>query len=138
MLFLHCKWPDFCITYQRSNGNVTDHPNIPFLFQCRFEVEAVSNGNEAAITPGFEGRAILFLKLQFGIILLFWSCLWTVKFSFLFFLRRMFAGTYGIMIYWWGAFTFVLLAYLGCWVTRKSVRANYPSLCTYGIRTYVL
>lgn len=80
---------------------------------------AVSAGDQSKITPDFVDRAVLFLKLQFGIILLFWSCLWTVKLSLLFFLRRFFNGVNGIMPWWWAALIFTVLAYVGCWVTRK-------------------
>ncbi|KAI9820174.1 MAG: hypothetical protein M1827_005796 [Pycnora praestabilis] len=86
---------------------------IPPLFQ----LERVASGKEKP-GPTFVADSKVFLQCQFAIIVLFWSCLWCVKFSFLFFYRRLFEGIRKYMVWWWAVFVFTLVAYLGCWVTQ--------------------
>ena len=82
-----------------------------------FEVVRVTNGQEQP-TSTFSEHATLFLKLQFAIIVLFWTSLWAVKFSFLMFYRRLFVGLPVLMRCWYAVGAFSLVAYLGCWATQ--------------------
>lgn len=83
-----------------------------------FEIILVGMG-EMPATPAFFGRMTFFLKVQFAIIVLFWTALWAVKFSFLMYYKKLFIGLPGNMQKcWWAVSTFALLAYLGCWITQ--------------------
>ncbi|KAL8644792.1 MAG: hypothetical protein Q9210_007070 [Variospora velana] len=79
-----------------------------------FEVVAVAEGREA-FTTALLGRAAVYLKLQFAIIVLFWSTIWTVKVSFLTFYRSLFARLPEHMRGWWLAVGFAVVTYLLCW-----------------------
>src|SRR2546430_16285276 len=81
------------------------------------EVKRVSKGLEKP-SPRLPAEGATFLKLQFGIILLFWSNLWAVKLSFMFFFRRLFEGAANWMWYWWTVLAFIIGSYIGCWVTQ--------------------
>ncbi|KAI4195499.1 MAG: hypothetical protein LQ350_007166 [Teloschistes chrysophthalmus] len=56
-----------------------------------FELNDIATGKEK-LTPDFISRAAVFLKLQFAIIVLFWTTIWVVKISFLIFYRTLFSG----------------------------------------------
>lgn len=56
-----------------------------------FELDRIARGAET-LTPAFLPRAAVFLKLQFAIIVLFWTTIWVVKISFLIFYRALFMG----------------------------------------------
>ena len=83
---------------------------IPIIF----ELDRIAKGKEA-LAPAFLPRASLFLKLQFAIIVLFWTTLWTVKISFLLFYRSLFSGLPDHMLGWWIVCGFALIGYLLCW-----------------------
>lgn len=69
--------------------------------------------------PSFIKGAELFLRMQFAIIILFWTTLWTVKLSFLVFYKRLFKKGQARTIFWWRLVTaFVVLTYVGCWATQ--------------------
>jgi hypothetical protein len=80
-------------------------------------VDRVGAGLESP-GPDFTTQGAVFLKLQFALIIMFWSALWTVKFSFLLLLRRILFGTQGLMIYWWIVTVIVIMAYVGCIITQ--------------------
>ena len=80
-----------------------------------FDLALVSSG-EMLPTPQFAERATFFLKAQFAIILLFWTSLWSVKYSFLMFYKKLFTGL--SLRWWWTVCVFTLLAYIGCWITQ--------------------
>lgn len=52
-------------------------------------------GGKAQPGPDFEGRVSTYLRLQFALIILFWTTLWSVKISFLIFLKSIFSGISG-------------------------------------------
>lgn len=79
-----------------------------------FELDRIAKGNEM-LTPDFLPRAAVFLKLQFAIIVLFWTTIWVVKISFLIFYRTLFTGLPEHMLGWWIASGFTAVAYLLCW-----------------------
>ncbi|MCJ1405675.1 hypothetical protein MMC11_008904 [Xylographa trunciseda] len=70
-------------------------------------------------SPEFMSQVPFFLKVQFAIIVLFWTTLWAVKWSFLMYYKKLFIGLPGHMQKcWWAVVIFSVLAYLGCWVTQ--------------------
>ena len=76
---------------------------------------------EGRIEPAdnFELRSSEFLKLQFAIIILFWSNIWAVKASFLAFYNPLFKNVNGYQTRaWWLVAILCGLAYFGCWVTQ--------------------
>lgn len=67
----------------------------------------------------FEERADHYLKIQFGIIVLFWTCVWAVKISILVFYKSLFDRLSLRYLYaWWVVVTFVALTYVGCWALQ--------------------
>lgn len=83
-----------------------------------FEIILVGMG-EMPPTPEFYARMTFFLKVQFAIIVLFWTALWAVKFSFLMYYKKLFIGLPGNMQKcWWAVSIFALCAYIGCWITQ--------------------
>lgn len=82
-----------------------------------FEYEQILHGKKL-LTHDFGDRARLFLKLQFAIIVLFWTCIWAVKISFLIWYKKLtdFPSNREMM---WNLVTgFTVASYLGCWVTQ--------------------
>ena len=79
-----------------------------------FELDRITKGLDPS-TPEFLPRAAVFLKLQFAIIVLFWTSIWVVKVSFLLFYRTLFTGLREHMVGWWLATGFTTIAYLLCW-----------------------
>ena len=85
---------------------------IPTMFELDMIIKGVAPG------PGFMERATFFLKLQFAIIVLFWTTLWAVKFAFLFFYRQLLKGLPDQMRWWQALVLFTGLTYLSAWVTQ--------------------
>ena len=82
-------------------------------------------------SPDFATQAAFFLKVQFAIIVLFWTTLWAVKFSFLMYYKKLFIGLPGHMQkFWWAVSIFALLAYLGCWATQLASCEPIPTYFT--------
>ena len=86
-------------------------------------------------SPNLIKQAGLFLQMQFAIIILFWTTLWAVKFSFLLFYKNLFARLPNQLFWWWPVSTFVLLAYLGCWATQLASCAPISDYFVLGIVT---
>lgn len=98
-----------------------------------FEFEYILHGQKG-VTAGFVQRVNYFLRMQFAIIVLFWTSIWAVKFSFLVWYRKLLAVPSDRMILWWGVFIFTFFAYIGCWITQlESCRpiSNYFLLGLY-------
>lgn len=82
-----------------------------------FEFEDIIRGR-LAISSGFLDRADFFLRLQFAIIVLFWTCIWAVKVSFLVWYRKMMDVPTNRKIVWNLVTVFTVASYLGCWITQ--------------------
>ncbi|KAK3075664.1 hypothetical protein LTR53_000812 [Teratosphaeriaceae sp. CCFEE 6253] len=87
-----------------------------------YELLAVSVGRETA-TPAFLLRGSFYLKCQFASTLLFWTCLWSVKASFLAFFRQLTANLKWPRMAWWVVTIITTLAFIGSIIT-------YPVSCT--------
>ncbi|KAI4228834.1 MAG: hypothetical protein L6R36_001336 [Xanthoria steineri] len=85
-----------------------------YIIPTMFELDKVAKGEEPS-TTAFLLRAATYLKLQFAIIVLFWTTVWVVKISFLLFYRNLFASLREHMIGWWITAGFTAVAYLLCW-----------------------
>ncbi|TLD26401.1 hypothetical protein PspLS_05141 [Pyricularia sp. CBS 133598] len=57
------------------------------------------------------------LKAMFASMIVFWTTLWTAKYSILFFVKRVVNGLPGYMQAWWACFALVTLLYLACIVS---------------------
>ena len=67
----------------------------------------------------FEKRVNRYLRIQFGIIILFWTCVWAVKLSILVFYKSLFDRLSRTYLYaWWAVIAFVALTYVGCWALQ--------------------
>ena len=82
-----------------------------------FEIDRVTSGKEMA-SKDFATRADFFLKCQFGIIVLFWTSVWAVKFSFLAFYRGLFNKLPQQLRYWRVVLLLVTVFYMGDWATQ--------------------
>lgn len=83
----------------------------------------------------FKEQVEFFLKLQFSILILFWTSLWAVKFSFLMFYRTILIGLPSHMIWWKLIFVFTVVAYLGCQATNLKSCTPISSYFRIGTRT---
>ncbi|KAL8825387.1 MAG: hypothetical protein Q9170_007811 [Blastenia crenularia] len=90
-----------------------------------FELDKVAKGEEM-LTLSFLSRAPIFLKLQFAIIVLFWTAIWVVKLSFLIFYRTLFTGLPEHMRGWWVVAIFAALGYFLCWAFQLASCVPIP------------
>lgn len=87
--------------------------------------------------PNFMEEATIFLKIQFAIIILFWTTLWAVKFSFLLYYKNIFAGLPNHLFWWRIVCGLVLFAYLGCWATQLAACSPIVNYFSLGIVAFV-
>jgi hypothetical protein len=59
----------------------------------------------------------IYVRYQFVIILLFFTIIWSVKYSFLALYYRLFKGLSTYRRVWWVVVCFAAMAYIGCWIT---------------------
>ena len=85
-----------------------------YIIPTMFELDRIANGEEA-FTPAFLPPAAVFLKMQFAIIVLFWTIIWIVKVSFLIFYRKLYAKLPGGMLRWYLVSAFTAVTYLLAW-----------------------
>jgi hypothetical protein len=74
-------------------------------------IDEQDNGTEGLVTPEATARQA---KLQFVFLTLFWTCLWTIKLSFLMFYQRLFINVQGYMKWWWGVMAFCIVTWVAC------------------------
>jgi len=87
---------------------------LPILYM----VYEIVDGKRAP-TLDFIDKATLFLKLEFAIILLFWTCIWAVKAAFLTLYRGLFTNVHGWQrSAWWAVAALCVLSYIGNWVLQ--------------------
>lgn len=96
-----------------------------------FEVVRVATGDEAPTLPFFD-RATVYLKLQFAIIVLFWTEIWVVKISFLIFYRNVFSGLPEHMLGWRLVAVFTGLTYALCWAFQLASCIPIPNYFILG------
>lgn len=99
----------FAVVILITLGVLYNHA-IPIIYK----VERIVQGETISSREQIE----YFLKLQFSIIILFWTSLWAVKLSFLVFYRNIIAGIPGYMIWWKLTLVFTVLSYIGCQATN--------------------
>jgi hypothetical protein len=63
-----------------------------------------------------------YMKRQFAIIVLFWTCLWTVKFAFLTFFWKLGNGLPRQRAFWFVVMAITVLSFVGCMI-------SYPVAC---------
>lgn len=96
-----------------------------------FAVVQVAEG-EKAFTASFQDQAAVYLRLQFAIIVLFWTTIWVVKTSFLIFYRTVFAGLPEHMLGWRLVAGFTALTYLLCWAFQLASCVPVPDYFILG------
>lgn len=102
-----------------------------YAIPIMFELDKVAKGEEM-LTPSFVARATVFLKLQFAIIVLFWTTIWIVKIAFLIFYRILFTGLPEHMLGWWFTAGFTAFAYLLCWAFQLASCVPIPHYFVLG------
>ena len=82
----------------------------------------------------FEERANHYLRIQFGIIILFWTCVWAVKLSILVFYKSLYDRlSRNYMYAWWAVVVFVAVTYVGCWALQFESCSPLMSYFTIGL-----
>lgn len=87
-----------------------------------YELLEVSTGLRQP-EPSFVQRGSNYIKCQFASTLLFWTCLWSVKASFLAFLHRLTKQLNGPRRVWWLIVGFTVLTIIASII-------SYPMACT--------
>ncbi|KAI4225319.1 MAG: hypothetical protein L6R36_003984 [Xanthoria steineri] len=82
-----------------------------FISPNLYDLFAVTSG-EKPLTPDFISENADFLRSITPFSLLFYSCLWTVKLSFLLFFRRLGLNVKGQKIWWWCVLTITVLTWI--------------------------
>ena len=88
------------------------------IIPIMFDLDLAAGGKPPLETMHeFDERADRYLRIQFVIIILFWTCVWAVKLSILVFYKSLFDRLSRKYLYaWWALVSFVALTYVGCWV----------------------
>jgi hypothetical protein len=100
---------------------------MAILNQCQrdyiyMEIDLFSD--PAALKPPFTTEAgivagvVYESKLQFVFVIFFWTCLWSIKGSFLAFYRKLLLGVSGYMKWWWAVVVFCILGWLASVLTN--------------------
>jgi hypothetical protein len=92
------------------------------MSSAMYELLAVSVGRKQP-TPAFLLRGSYYLKCQFASTVLFWTCLWSVKASFLAFFFQLTKRLTWPRRAWWAITTITALAFAGSII-------SYPLSCT--------
>ena len=95
---------------------------LTFAIPSMYEVLDVGSGL-AQPTESIMPDGSFYLKMQYTLTMLYWSCLWAVKACFLAFLFRLTKGLRYLRWAWWATAVITALSYCGCVVT-------YPVSCS--------
>jgi hypothetical protein len=98
---------------------------IMYSIACNplFTLALVGSGLEYPPPDDFVETSELYLRLQFAITLAFWTCLWTVKISFLTLFYPLSNGLRVDRILWYCVAAFVGIGYIACVI-------SYPVSCS--------
>lgn len=106
------------------------------IIPTMFDLDLAAAGSPPQSPEGmleFEERASGYLRIQFGIIILFWTCVWAVKLSILVFYKSLFDRLPRTYLYaWWAVVAFVALTYVGCWALQFESCSPLMSYFTIG------
>ena len=104
-------------------------PSVPIFYLLIDVVDGVR-----IPAANFFSQGSLYLKLQFAMILFFWTCIWAVKFSFLAFYQRLFDNTTQRWKYiaWWLVTAICVGTYVGCVITQFLACQPFMSYFTLG------
>jgi hypothetical protein len=83
--------------------------------------------------PGMFTEGDKMLRLLFAVTTLFWTVLWSVKFSLLFFFRRLSRGLPSYTKAWWLISVITFLAYVGCIVSQVTSCSSLKAWFTMGM-----
>jgi hypothetical protein len=98
---------------------------IMYSIACNplFTLALVGSGLEYPPPDDFVETSELYLRLQFAVTLAFWTCLWTVKISFLTLFYPLSNGLRVDRILWYCVAAFVGIGYIACVI-------SYPVSCS--------
>ena len=103
------------------------------IIPTMFDVDLAAAHKMPSSPETFEERADHYLKVQFAIIVLFWTCVWSVKLSILVFYKSLFDRLSRMYLYaWWAVVAFVALTYVGCWALQFESCSPLKSYFTIG------
>lgn len=121
-IFWDDGWAFFAIILLLANAAIITAMLKPMYITIQMQKFSASIKRQE---PGVDIFASLvkFLKFQFGETLIFWTCLWAVKASFLAFFKRLTDNVKGHYLAWWIITVITGLAYIGCVIT-------YPVSCS--------
>ena len=75
-----------------------------------------ASSGEAPAGQALIDQGNVYVRYQFVIILLFFTIIWSVKYSFLALYYRLFKGLSAYRRVWWVVVNFAAMAYIGCWI----------------------
>jgi hypothetical protein len=104
---------------------------ITFMADAMYETLELSNMAAAAASPksslnrraSFYVTVSFYMRMQFAETIMFWTCLWLVKASFLAFFHRLTNNLRKYIIAWWTITAFTAVSYLASMIT-------YPVSCS--------
>ncbi|KAF6219280.1 hypothetical protein HO133_005105 [Letharia lupina] len=82
----------------------------------------------------FMKNATFYLKLQFALTYLYWSCLWAVKACFLSFYHRLTKNLKYCRQVWWATVIISVLSYIGAIITRRKMNSSDDEMSPKGPR----
>jgi hypothetical protein len=126
-IFWDDGWALFAMTCLLANCILTTVMLRPMYATISVQVQWSS-----AIKRDIFGNITQFLKYQFAQSMIFWTCLWSVKASFLAFFLRLTHNVRGHYVAWWIIVVITTLAYIGC-VISYPVSCSDFSPCKYAV-----
>jgi hypothetical protein len=115
-------WAFFAIICLLANAILTHAMLQPMYVTIKMQQWSASIKRDEGEVDLF-ASIVQFLKFQFAETMIFWTCLWSVKASFLAFFKRLTTNVRGHLVAWWIIVVITALAYIGCAIT-------YPVSCS--------
>ncbi|KAI9780212.1 MAG: hypothetical protein M1816_003136 [Peltula sp. TS41687] len=100
-----------------------------FMAPTMYNIFRITNKQE--LPPAdLQEKLIPYLKMQFAVTLLFWTCLWAIKFAFLAFFWRLGKNLRWQRLLWNVVFAFTAFAYIGCLISYSIACSSFkPGDC---------
>jgi hypothetical protein len=117
-------WAFFALLTLLAHAIIIHFMLEPMYIAFRMQSIVASSKRSSIWTP-----IILLLKLQFTENVLFWTCLWAVKASFLAFFKRLTTNVRGYSIAWWVIAVITSLAFVGSIITYPLACSDFSSPC---------
>ena len=105
------------------------------MFPVLFLVDSFGRGETG---PPSASKYLFFLKMQLAVSLLWWLCLYSVKFAFLFLFRTLFGVSRKFNRAWWGVVAFTILTFAICIAGELTACGNLKDLLEISEHVFLL